>query len=331
MLANPKGLFAPQTVAQSLSTLPPLETTVMDSFFKNRPTHPSPLIGLSELIEVVQTIPVVRRDGAPISLGGEDIETQFFAPLPIKPKVPVSASELNDLRVMLGNSVSLGGWRTRKVDKMRKVVRDTTEGMCAVVLATGKLSWPVQLPGGRTEVYSIDYGSPLTYDLDEVLTPTAKLSKVYRLLRGMQQKIRMAGIGGKVEFWCGEDVASVFLDMAENYKSTVQNAPINIKLGDGQVMVGSYVIRFMDETYPEPLTGKWVPKLGPKLLMGVATDVPGTVWYCAIDSISAQNAAVPLHIVPVERDDDTGISLIGQAKPLPARPSRATCLCTAVA
>ena len=152
MLANLKGVFAPQAVAQSLTTLPPLDTTIMDTFFKHRPNHPSPLIGMSDLIEVVQTIPVVRRDGAPISLG--DIETQFFAPLPIKPKVPVSASELNDLRVMLGNSVSLGGWRTRKVDKIRKVVRNTTEGMCAVVLTTGKLSWPVQLPGGRTEVYS---------------------------------------------------------------------------------------------------------------------------------------------------------------------------------
>lgn len=331
MLANLKGLFAPQAVAQSLTTLPPLETTMMDTFFKNRPNHPSPLIGMSDLIEVVQTIPVVRRDGAPISLGGESVETQFFAPLPIKPETSVSASEVNDLRVMMGNSVTLAAWRTRKVDRVRKVVRDTTEGMCSVVLTTGKLSWPVRLPGGRMEVYSIDYGAPLAYELDEVLTPTTKLSQVYRLLRGMQQKIRMAGIGGKVEFWCGEDVAAVFLDMAENYKSTVQNAPLNIKLGDGQVMVGSYVIRFMDETYPEPLTGKWVPKLGPKLLMAVATDVPGTVWYCAIDSVSANNAAVPLHIVPVQRDDDTGISLIGQAKPLPARPSRATCLCTAVA
>ncbi len=79
------------------------------------------------------------------------------------------------------------------------------------------------------------------------------------------------------------------------------------------------------------MSGKWVPKLGPKLLMAVAVDVPGIIWYCAIDSISAKNAAVPLHIVPVARDDDTGITLIGQAKPLPARPSRATCLCAAVA
>ena len=57
----------------------------------------------------------------------------------------------------------------------------------------------------------------------------------------------------------------------------------------------------------------------------MAKNQPGKVWYCAIDSISANNAATPLHIVPVPRLDDSGIMLIGQAKPLPARPSRASC------
>lgn len=331
MLANLKGLFAPQAVAQSLKTLPPLETTIMDTYFKQRPTHPLPMLGISELKGVVQTVSVVRRDGAPLALDNEEMETNFFAPLPIKVQVPVTAAELNDLRLMLGNTASLEAWRTRKVDQIRNTIHATTEGMSTVALTTGKVSWPVQLPGGRMETYGIDYGAPLVHELAAKLTVSSPLSEVYRLLRAMQQKIRMAGIGGKVEFVCGEDVTAVFLDMAEAYRSTVQDAPVSIKLGDGEVRVGSYVIRFMDETYPDPVSGKWVPKLGPKVLMAVAVDVPGIIWYCAIDSISARNAAVPLHIVPVARDDDTGITLIGQAKPLPARPSRAACLCAAVA
>ena len=43
----------------------------------------------------------------------------------------------------------------------------------------------------------------------------------------------------------------------------------------------------------------------------MAKNQPGKVWYCAIDSISANNAATPLHIVPVSRMDDSGIMLIG--------------------
>lgn len=65
MLANLKGIFAPQAVAQSLKTLPPLESTIMDRFFKQRPTHPLSMLGITDLKAVVQTVPVVRRDGVP--------------------------------------------------------------------------------------------------------------------------------------------------------------------------------------------------------------------------------------------------------------------------
>lgn len=331
MLATLRNLFAPQAVAQSLKTLPPLESTIMDSYFKSRPSHPMPMLGITDLKAVVQTIPVVRRDGAPVPLQEEEVETQFFAPNPIKAQIPVSASELNDLKVIMGNQASLEAWKTRKLEQIRQTIHNTTEGMCAGVLTTGKLSWPVQLPGGRSSEYGLDYGQQLSVDLAAKLTVASSLSDVYRLLREMHKKIRMAGLGGKVEFLCGEDVAAVFLDMAENYRSTAQDAPVHIKLGNGEVLLGAYSIKFMDETYPAPVTGEWVPKLDAKTLMAVATDVPGTIWYCAIDSISANNAAVPLHIVPIKRDDDTGITLIGQAKPMPARPSRSVCKCVAVA
>ena len=84
MLAQLKGLFTPEAIAASLKILPSLETTVMDTLFKDRPTHPLPLIGISELVSVVQTVPVVRRDGTPISLKGESVSMEFIAPLPVK-------------------------------------------------------------------------------------------------------------------------------------------------------------------------------------------------------------------------------------------------------
>lgn len=331
MLASLKNLFAPQAVAQALKTLPPLESTIMDNYFKNRPAHPLSMIGISDLKAVVQTVPVVRREGTPVPLQAESLETNFFAPSPIKEQVNVSASELNDLRVLMGNEAAVAAWRARKIDQLRQTAHNTTEGMCCEVLTTGKLSWPLQLPGGRTSDYGLDYGEQLTHELSAKLTGSSKISDVYRVLRAMQQKIRNAGLGGKVEFLCGEDVAAVFLDMAENWKSTAQNAPLSIRLGNGEVLIGTYKISFMDETYPAPVTGQWVPKLDAKTLLAVAVDVPGTIWYCAIDSISANNAAVPMHIIPYQRPDDTGITLIAQTKPMPARPSRSVCKCVAVA
>lgn len=331
MLVTLRNLFAPQAVAQSLKTLPPLQSSIMDTYFKNRPAHPLPMLGITDLKPVIQTIPVVRRDGTPLPLQNEEVETQFFAPCPTKVQLIVPASELNDLRVIMGNQASVEAWKTRKLEQIRQTIHNTTEGMCAGVLTTGRLSWPMQREGGRTSEYYLDYGEPLIQEIANKLSASTPLSEVWRLLQAMQRKIRMAGLGGKVEFICGEDVAAVFLDMAENWKSTAQNAPLSIKLGNGEVHIGSSVIRFMDETYPSPISGEWVPKLDSKTLMAIAVDVPGTIWYCAIDSISANNAAVPLHIIPVKRDDDTGITLIGQAKPMPARPSRSVCKCAAVA
>lgn len=332
MLAQLKGLFTPEAIAKALAPLPPLESTIMDNLFKNRPTHPLPVIGVQELVSVVQTVPVVRRDGTPISLEGESVSMQFIAPLPVKVKIPVTASELNDLKVIFGNQAAVSAWRSRKVDQIRRAVRDTTEGMCAVVAATGKLTWPVELDGGHRETYEVDYGPLLTFTPSGLLTASSKLPDVYKLLRGMELEIKKGGLGGNVEFWAGSDVVAVLLGIIEQYMSTTENKPYRLVMEQGKISVGNYVIRFMDETYPSPLDkSQWLPKLDAKTLLCVATNQQGNVWYCAIDSISANNAAVPLHIVPVVRDDDSGIMLIGQAKPLPARPSRATCKAVVVA
>lgn len=326
MLANLKGLFTPEAVAASLKILPPMETTIMDALFKQRPTQQFPVIGVSDLVSVVQTVPVVRRDGTPISLKGETASMEFIAPLPLKVKIPVTASELNDLKIIFGNQAAVAAWRTRKVEQIRQTVRNTTEGMCSVVAATGKLTWPVELEGGRREIYEVDYGSLLTYTPAAKLTAASKLPDVYKLLRGMELEVKKAGLGGNVEFWAGSDVVAVLLGIVETYTSTTESKPYRISLEQGRITVGNYVIRFMDETYPNPEDdGEWLPKLDAKVLLAVATNQPGAVWYCAIDSISANNAAVPLHIVPVPRDDDSGLMLIGQAKPLPARSSRASC------
>ena len=272
----------------------------------------------------------MRRDGTPISLDTEGMSMEFVAPLPVKPKVNISASEVNDLRAMLGNTMALEAWRRNKVDQIRRATRDTTEGICSVVLTTGKINWPVQLEGGRTENYEIDYGPILTHTISQPLTRNTELSDVYELLTGMEQAIRMAGVGGSVTFLAGKNVAKVFIDMANSVRTTVESKPISIKLDKGKVTVSGYEIEFMAETYPAPLTNQWVPKLDENTLLAVTTDSPGKVWYCAIDSISANNAAVPLHIVPVAKDDDSGITLIGQSKPMPARHSRASCRCVVV-
>ncbi len=215
-------------------------------------------------------------------------------------------------------------WRARKLEKMRQTIRNTTEGICSVVLAMGKVDWPIQLEGGNFERYEIDYGQIPAYAPPAKLTESSKLSAIYELLRAMKETIQESGMGGKVEFLAGSDVVGVYLDIA-NAEGTTQKHPYRLELETDSVKIGADVIHFMAEKYPPPTGGAWVPKLDPKTLLAVAVDQPGTIYYCAIDSISANNAAVPFHVVPVVKDDDTGITLIGNTKPLPVRPSRAAC------
>lgn len=330
MLANLKNIFNPAAVAQSLKPMPPLKSTVMDTFFTNRPTHPLPVLGISELTRVVETVPVVRRDGAAIPLAGEAFETQFFAPLPIKVKLSVTASELNDLRVIMNNAQAIEAWRAAKIDQIRRTVRQTTEAMSATMLTTGKVAWPVRLEGGRSETYTIDYGAPLSHTLSSKLTAASKVSVLYELLVDMEEKVQRAGVGGDIAFWCGRDVFKIILDMAQGYLSTADPKPISIKLSAGKVTVGGYAIQVLHESYPDPVSGDWVRKLNPKTLMAVAVDSPGTIWYCALDSVSAGNAALPMHIVPIQAQDDSGYTLIAQSKPVPGRSPKSVCLCTAV-
>ena len=324
MLVQLKNIFSAQNIAGSLSLLPDIQTTVMDDFFKQRPTHPSPMIGMDVITSTIGTLPVTSRDGQPTPIASEAHDMQFIAPLPIKPSITVSASELNDLKALMGSVYSIENWRNQKVDQLRRAVRDTTEAMSSVVLSQGKVAWPRQLSNGTT-TYTIDYGSPLSYTPTAKLTGSSKVSELWKLLKAMKTAINRKGVGGRIEFRAGEDVFAVIIDILENRTSTTDAKTISVSLDEGVAKVGGYVIKELSESYPSPIDGTWVPKLDPKTLMAIATEVPGTIWYCAIDSISANNAAVPFHVVPEVQSGDSAILLIAQSKPLPARNPNTVC------
>lgn len=329
MLVSLKGIFTPQTVASTLERLPDLATTILDAAFPDRPTHPFPVVGIGELTVITGTVPVVRRGGQPVTVGSDNLSVMMIAPQPIKPAIEVSASELNDLKVLMngnnGNAVEM--WRQNKIDALRRLVRDTTEAMASTVLYHGKVDWPERRDGGGTASYVVDYGAPLTYSPAQKLTGDSKISDVYALLLAMRTEIRQNGIGGKVAFHAGGDVFKVLMDICQNYSSTVKSESLRVELSSDQgvISIGGFSIMLMDEMYKHPVTGAWVEKLSPKMLVAYTTDVSGKVWYCAIDSISASDPAVPFYVVPEVMSGDSGIRLIAQSKPLPARNSKTVC------
>lgn len=318
-------VFNPDDIARSFATMEPLKSFALDTFFKRKEIHSSPFISYSMVKKVLKTIPVVRRDGAPISLQNDGMDIDLFAPLPIKPSIDVLASELNDLKSLMGSKSALEAWRTSKIEDLRRVVRQTTEGMAATVAATGKISWELELKGGRKAIYEVDYGKIPEFDKTTKLSASSTIVDVYNTLKDMTRQINRNGYGGKTTYFAGEDVFSVLLMILENITTSSQQNSIRISFDAGKLNVGGYEIISLAEQYPAP-NGDWVAKLGSKSLLAVSTDVDGYVYYCSLDSVSAKNQPLPFHIFPRLKGDDSGYELIAQSKPVPMRPSEASCI-----
>ena len=163
----------------------------------------------------------------------------------------------------------MAAWRTRKVEQIRRAVRDTTEAMCSVVATTGKLTWPVELEGGRRETYEVDYGELLSYSPATKLTAASRLPDMYKLLRGMELAVKQAGMGGNIEFWAGSDVVSVLLGIVEGYTATTKASLIGFNLNRAVSRWG--ITRFASWMKPTRNPNdemEWLPKQDPQNLVG---------------------------------------------------------------
>lgn len=319
-----KGLFTPQAIASALETLPPLKTTVIDLAFPAAANHQMPMIGISDIKRVIGTIPFVKRDGTTYKLDSQSMDVHLFAPLPLMPSVDVSAAELNNLSALTGTAKT--EWVNGKIDELRQIVRKTTEAMASVVLTTGKLSWPTKLSGGGVSTFEVVYGEPLTYTPSKLWSAAdAKITSIYDTLSDMDEKLQEAGYGGKVEFMAGREAFGQVIIIAQGWAAAGGVSPFEVKLEEGMVTIGGYKIHRMAERYENPVDSSQVYKLEPKTLIAYVKDSSNAkIFYCAIDSISANNQATPFHI-HTEEKGDTAITLTAQAKPVPARNPKTIC------
>jgi hypothetical protein len=325
-----RGLFTSQSIAETLKALPPLKTTVIDKAFKATATHPLPTIGIAELKHVTGVIPFVRRGSDNIKISPQSSEAMIFAPLPLKPSIEVTAAELNDLQLIFANSVSKSEWISAKVDELRQIIRKTTEALAAGVLTTGKLSWPIKLSGGGMDTFTVDYGAPLTYTPAVAWNATgATLKDIYDTLTDMDNEIQEAGFGGKVEFLCGRDAFGQLINIAQGWAAAASANPISITLKEGSAEIAGYTIHRVSERCESPLSGEFIDKIGANSLIGFVADSSAKVIYCAVDSLSADNRALPFHVFPEEKADSV-VVLTAQAKPVPARNPKTVCIATVV-
>ena len=318
-----RNLFTPKTVAQQLKELPPIESVVMDTYYTSRPGHPFPVIGVDDIVEAAQVIPVTRRGAPSHSITAEGKSITYIEPLPIRPSITLTAKDLSDLRLL--GDLGKEAWAKASTDRLRKTTHLTTEALSGQSL-TGAISHPVELAGGGWDIYSVSYGSPQSYTPIKLWDDAeAKVMDVFICLRGMKKKLRQKGWGSKIEIWAGETAYNTLFGLVQGFIST---AEMKVQITEEGINIGGFLVKPADEEYLHPQTGASVPVVGEDQVVMFSTAASQKLFYCAVDDLDANLLALPFFVKAIKQDDPSGFKLVAECKPLPAPNIKAICWAT---
>lgn len=321
-----RSVFSFQAQVRRLEALPVIQTVVMDEVFKDRPQHGLPVVNAQDIKRRVRTMPVIRRGAPSLAMPSEGVSISAYEPLPIAINDSVGATDVNNLKLIGEQGVE--AWAAQKTDSLRRTVRQTSEAIASQAL-TGKIAWPIQLSGGGTETYEVDWGDPVTVTAPKKWDATgAGLTDVVKTLMAMRKGLRRKGFGGgAVKYWAGEDAFLGLLKLAEAY----QGDAIRVEFKDGSIIVGAAEIVLRTEEYPDPVAvNTWRP-VQPSNQVRIIDPSGGHVMpYCALDDFDAKLAPLPLFIKPIRQDDPSGYKLVAMSKPFPVPSMDAIGVCTVV-
>ena len=321
-----KSFFNPDAIVQRLKSLPPLKTSVIDTFYQRKVNHPFDVVGRDDLGTLGLPAPLVMRGAPSRALTGGPISLADYEPFAVSNHRNFTAADVLRMRNLNRESVEA---RLASIDDhLRRVCRMTAEGIAATSL-TGTITWPVHLEGGGLETYQVVFGDTLSHSPPKKWDAVdATVKHVYEDLETMETDIQEAGYGGSVEFWAGKTAYATLLSLAETYLNNPKGK-IEVRLtGQGGISVGGWSVKKMAETYVSPSTGSAVAKVDATKIMAYATDAVHTLFYCALDDLDGNLQPLPYFSKPVKTDDPSGIRIIGMSKPFPAPVPQAICWAT---
>ncbi|GBC62492.1 minor capsid protein E [Desulfonema ishimotonii] len=324
---NLRSYFTPDVIVQRLRGLPPLETTVIDTFFARKVNHPFATVGRDDILETGSPAPLIMRGAPSLALTGSPISLADYEPFEVSNHRFLTAADLNNLRVLDKQSIQA---RLSGIDDhLRRVSRATAEGLASTAL-TGTINWPVQLENGATETYQVTFGDTLSHTPTKLWSASdATVKHVFEDLEEMETLIQEAGYGGVVNYWAGKTVYSTLLSLAETYQNNPK-AKIEVKITDQGISVGGFLVKKMVERYKHPVTGTMTPKVADTGIMAFATDAVHTLFYCAIDDIDGKLQPLPYFSKPLTSGDPSGVKIIGKSKPFPCPVTKAICWATVI-
>ncbi len=317
-----RQFLTPAAIARLIENAPPLKTPIASIVFKNTKQHPLPVIGLDEISEEIQNVPVVRRGSPayPVDTGTRQIT--YIEPQPIEISRFLSAATLNNWKVL--DSTSIEQAINNENSRLLQIARKTGEALCAQAL-TGSIDYQMKTDIG-TDVYQITFGSTLSYTPEVKWDSTdASISSVLNDLMEMESLIQNKGWGGDIVVLAGKTAFQSVVKIANNAK----NSPIAVQISDREVNIAGYPIRLINTSY-KGKNGTSVQAVDNKKICMVDVSAPHTRFYLAIDDIDAGLVPLPFFVSSDIKKNPSGIELIGKSKPLPAPVTNAICWATVI-
>lgn len=309
--------FGVQAVATLLGTRKNVASPIRSQFFGDGGQWPFASIPYSELLGIIENVPVVRRGTQAYALDTGNNNITTIEPQGIDLSDFISAAVINNLKALSSDGVQ--AYANQIMNRMMNTAQRTTEALCAQAL-TGKISYPMKAANGAMDAYEIDYGMPNTLP-DADLSSATSIMDFYDVLDKIYQTLQDHGYGDSMTIGAGKTAFSLALKLAESSKSNVLKVSI---VNQGEISVGGYTIKLQSGRY-KSFGGLMVPKIPDNALCAEDLSAGAQVKYLALDDIENGLQPLPFGTSTDIKKNPSILEIIGRSKPLPIVAVGAIC------
>jgi len=310
-----KKFFVVQALITTLNRLPPLKTFIMDLIYPEavRRNHPFDRLSYSDLGLPTKNIPLVTRGSVSYALTPDTTKITQIDPANFTPSITVSAADINRFKTL-----SLNGQQTLVdgyIDQLRRSVRKSTEAL-AIQSITGKIEYDIRTADGGMDLYKVNFGTPRVVQVSKKWDDNnTKAGDIVASIGQINDSLQKTSDGTDIVYLVKYDVYAALVSKA----AALNNSDL-IKVFPDFVQIGNAKFVICSARYYSYQTKAFVDAIPDKSVVAIARDDAFALFYCALDSLDANFAALPFYVNAIKLDDPEGYKFVGQSRPM-TRPN----------
>jgi hypothetical protein len=307
-----KRYFTLAALVTTLNRLPPLHTFIMDLIYPEpvRRSHPFDRISYADLGLPTKNIPLITRGSSSYAMPVDTKKISQIDPANFTPSKVLSAADCNRFR-----SLGMGGQQQMVdniIDSLRRTVRKSTEAL-AIQSLTGTIAYDIRNGDGAMDTYKVEFGSIKTIPIAKKWNDAGtKAGDVIASIGQIRENLQKTSEGSDIIHLINFDVYAALA----NLSGTLNNSDL-IKVFPEYIQIGTDKFYLCSAQYFNHKEKTWVPAIPAKTVKSIARDDLFGLFYCALDSINADFAALPFAVNTVPLDDPEGMKFIGNSRPMP--------------